>query len=148
MEAYSRFLRGIENCGACNAEAVTRAVEFMSHGMIRKSKWCSSKLDDSLSIFPVRVLTCLITQSILSSSTMALLQWFTRPSGGLENGFTRMVQLIRSDDKVQVEFGCLILDRVTEKLPKEYIRRLIHEAVQLEKEIFTGKSSHKYIFIR
>ncbi|KZV62863.1 ribonucleotide reductase [Peniophora sp. CONT] len=98
----------------------------------RKADWALRWIADDDSCFAIRLVAFACVEGIFFSGAFASIFWLKKR--GLLPGLTFSNELISRDEGLHTDFACLLYSHLRSRLDEPYVRRLITEAVNIEKE--------------
>ena len=100
----------------------------------KKADWALNWIDNGS--FAERIVAFAAVEGIFFSGSFCALYWLK--NRGLMPGLSFSNQLISRDEGLHCGFACLIYnDHLQHKLPKERVKKIITDAVEIEKEFVT-----------
>ncbi|MCH2045046.1 MAG: ribonucleotide-diphosphate reductase subunit beta [Saprospiraceae bacterium] len=116
-----------EKEGLFNAMSTLPCVE-------KKAKWALDWIDNAPS-FAHRLIAFAAVEGIFFSGSFCSIYWLKKR--GLMPGLTFSNELISRDEGMHCDFACLLYSMLENKLEEEVLKKIIIEAVDLEKEFVT-----------
>ena len=98
----------------------------------KKSDWAIKWIQDKKSNFATRLIAFAVIEGIFFSGSFCSIFWLKKR--GLLPGLTFSNELISRDEALHTEFAILLYSKLNNKLSKELVYSIVHEAVELEKE--------------
>ncbi len=131
-ETYSMLLRALVVEEREQARLFC-AIETMP-AVKAKADWCMRWIESADSTFGTRLVAFAIVEGIFFSSSFAAIFWLR--TRGLMPGLTQSNELIARDEGLHTSFACLLLTHLHQRPSAETVRRMIVQAVELEKDFF------------
>lgn len=108
----------------------------------KKAKWALDWIDNGS--FAERLIAFAAVEGIFFSGSFCSIFWLKKR--GLMPGLSFSNQLISRDEGMHCDFACLLYnDHLVNKLPKERVKKIITDAVDIEKEFVTDALPVKLI---
>lgn len=105
----------------------------------KKAQWALKWISDKRSTFAERLIAFAAVEGIFFSGSFASIFWLKKR--GLMPGLTFSNELISRDEGLHTDFACLLFTHLRRRPHPETVERIIKEAVKIEQEFLTGKSS-------
>ena len=102
----------------------------------KKSDWAIKWIQDKKSNFATRLIAFAVIEGIFFSGSFCSIFWLKKR--GLLPGLTFSNELISRDEALHTEFAILLYSKLNNKLSKELVYSIVHEAVELEKEFINN----------
>jgi ribonucleoside-diphosphate reductase subunit M2 len=102
----------------------------------KKAEWALHWISDKESSFGERLVAFAAVEGIFFSGSFASIFWLKKR--GLMPGLTFSNELISRDEGMHTDFACLLLTHLQKRPHPNVIRKIITEAVAIEKEFLTG----------
>ncbi|MBE7177859.1 MAG: ribonucleotide-diphosphate reductase subunit beta [Mucilaginibacter polytrichastri] len=99
----------------------------------KKAEWALRWIDNGN--FAERLVAFAAVEGIFFSGSFCSIFWLKKR--GLMPGLTFSNELISRDEGMHCEFACLLYSMLKNKLPKEQVKAIIVDAVEIEKEFVT-----------
>lgn len=104
----------------------------------KKAEWCLRWIRDNQVSFAERLVAFAAVEGIFFSASFAAIFWLKKR--GLLPGLTYSNELISRDEGMHTEFACLLFSILITKPLEQAVKRIICEAVELEKAFVRGIS--------
>jgi len=98
----------------------------------KKADWAIKWIEDNNSDFATRLVAFACVEGIFFSGAFCSIYWLKKR--GLLPGLTFSNELISRDEALHVEFAVLLYSKLTKKLGSHTIKKIIEDAVTIEKE--------------
>jgi ribonucleotide reductase beta subunit family protein with ferritin-like domain len=98
----------------------------------KKADWAIKWIEDENSDFATRLVAFACVEGIFFSGAFCSIYWLKKR--GLLPGLTFSNELISRDEALHVEFAVLLYTKLNNKLDEYSIKKIIEEAVEIEKE--------------
>ncbi len=98
----------------------------------KKADWAIKWIEDENSNFATRLVAFACVEGIFFSGAFCSIYWLKKR--GLLPGLTFSNELISRDEALHVEFAVLLYNKLTNKLDDNCIKKIIEDAVEVEKE--------------
>ena len=98
----------------------------------KKADWAIKWIEDDNSDFATRLVAFACVEGIFFSGAFCSIYWLKKR--GLLPGLTFSNELISRDEALHVEFAILLYNKLTNKLDSYTLKKIIEEAVEIEKE--------------
>lgn len=102
-----------------------------------KAAWALKWIDATDALFATRLVAFAAVEGIFFSSSFASIFWLKKR--GLMPGLCHSNELISRDEGLHTEFACELFNMLSEKPSADTIHMMIREAVELEKQFFSGR---------
>ena len=97
----------------------------------RKMQWAQKWKDPAVATYPERLLAYILVEGVMFSASFAAIRWVNHHHKKLP-GLAKSNEFISRDEHLHCKFGCTMYKRLSEKLPKERVLEIVHEAVECE----------------
>ena len=101
----------------------------------KKAEWAMKWLDASKANFATRLVAFAVVEGIFFSGSFCSIFWLKKQ--GLMPGLTTSNEFISRDEGMHTDFACLLYSKITGKLKKSQINKIVKEAVTIEKNFIT-----------
>ncbi|KAF2838122.1 ribonucleoside-diphosphate reductase M2 subunit [Patellaria atrata CBS 101060] len=101
----------------------------------KKADWAIRWITDKNSTFASRLVAFAAVEGIFFSGSFAAIFWLKKR--GLMPGLTFSNELISRDEGMHTDFACLLFQHIRKQPSPESVRKIITEAVEIEKEFLT-----------
>jgi len=98
----------------------------------KKADWAIKWIEDENSNFATRLVAFACVEGIFFSGAFCSIYWLKKR--GLLPGLTFSNELISRDEALHVEFAVLLYNKLTNKLDDSCIKKILEDAVEVEKE--------------
>ena len=102
----------------------------------KKADWALRWISDKESTFAERLVAFAAVEGIFFSGSFASIFWLKKR--GLMPGLTFSNELISRDEGMHTDFACLLLSHLRRRPHPNVVRKIIVEAVSIEKEFLTS----------
>ena len=101
----------------------------------KKAEWALTWIDSPDASFATRLLAFAAVEGIFFSGAFCAIFWLKQR--GLMPGLTVSNEFIARDEGLHTDFACLLYTKLTNKLSKKDVHKIIREAVKIEKQFIT-----------
>jgi ribonucleotide reductase beta subunit family protein with ferritin-like domain len=101
----------------------------------KKAEWAMKWLDATKANFATRLVAFAVVEGIFFSGSFCSIFWLKKQ--GLMPGLTTSNEFISRDEGMHTDFACLLYSKITGKLKKSQINKIVKEAVTIEKNFIT-----------
>jgi ribonucleotide reductase beta subunit family protein with ferritin-like domain len=101
----------------------------------KKAEWALTWIDSPEASFATRLLAFAAVEGIFFSGAFCAIFWLKQR--GLMPGLTVSNEFIARDEGLHTDFACLLYTKLTNKLSKKDVHKIIREAVKIEKQFIT-----------
>jgi ribonucleoside-diphosphate reductase beta chain len=98
----------------------------------RKAQWAKQWIDNRNENFATRLLAFACVEGIFFSGSFCAIFWLKKR--GLMPGLTVSNELISRDEGLHTDFACLLYSKIKHKLSYEKVKKIVKDAVAIEKE--------------
>jgi ribonucleotide reductase beta subunit family protein with ferritin-like domain len=101
----------------------------------KKAEWAMKWLDATKANFATRLIAFAVVEGIFFSGSFCAIFWLKKQ--GLMPGLTTSNEFISRDEGMHTDFACLLYGKITNRLKKSQVNKIIKEAVTIEKNFIT-----------
>jgi ribonucleoside-diphosphate reductase beta chain len=101
----------------------------------KKAKWALQWIESEEADFATRLMAFAIVEGIFFSGAFCAIFWLKKQ--GLMPGLTTSNEFISRDEGMHTDFACLLYGKITNRLKKSQVNKIIKEAVTIEKNFIT-----------
>ena len=98
----------------------------------KKAEWAMNWIDSKEADFGTRLIGFAAVEGIFFSGAFCAIFWLKQR--GLMPGLTLSNEFIARDEGLHTEFACLLYSKITNRLSKQKVYKIIREAVKIEKQ--------------